>query len=75
VAIYALILATQWDLAAVTVDQTINFLRPAMMLSPVAEAVALRAGRRLSTADVRISEEAGGKLVSQAIGTYALPES
>jgi acyl-coenzyme A thioesterase PaaI-like protein len=43
-----------------------------MALPLVAEAVALRAGRRLFTAEVRISEEASGKLVSQATGTYAL---
>jgi len=72
VAIYALILAERRDAAAVTVGLTINFLRPAMVLPLVAEAVALRAGRRLFTAEVRISEEASGKLVSQATGTYAL---
>jgi uncharacterized protein (TIGR00369 family) len=75
VAIYALILAVRHDAAAVTVDLTINFLRPAMALPLVAEAVALRAGRRLFTAEVRISEEAGGRLVSQATGTYALSSS
>ena len=75
VAIYALILAVRRDAAAVTVDLTINFLRPAMVLPLVAEAVALRAGRRLFTAEVRITEEASGKLVSQATGTYALSGS
>jgi uncharacterized protein (TIGR00369 family) len=75
VAIYALILAVRRDAAAVTVDLTINFLRPAMDLPLVAEAVALRAGRRLFTAEVRITEEASGKLVSQATGTYALSGS
>jgi uncharacterized protein (TIGR00369 family) len=74
VAIYALILAVRHDAAAVTVDLTINFLRPAMTLPLVAEAVALRAGRRLFTAEVRISDETSGKLVSQATGTYALSE-
>jgi len=69
---YALILANSHDPAAVTVDMTINFLRPAMQLPLVAEAVPLRAGRRLFTADVRITEQPGGRLVAQATTTYAL---
>ena len=72
VAIYALILAARHDARAVTVDLTINFLRPAMHLPLVATAMPLRAGRRLFTADVRIIEETTGKLVAQATGTYAL---
>jgi acyl-coenzyme A thioesterase PaaI-like protein len=46
-----------------------------MVLPLVAEAVALRAGRRLFTAEVRITEETSGKLVSQATGTYAMSGS
>jgi uncharacterized protein (TIGR00369 family) len=72
VAAYALILASRKDEAAVTVDLTINFLRPAMDLPLVAVATPLRGGRRLFTADIRISEEATGRLVSQATTTYAL---
>jgi uncharacterized protein (TIGR00369 family) len=72
VAAYALILATKKDEAAVTVDLTINFLRPAMTLPLVAVATALRAGRRLFTAEIRITEEETGRLVSQATTTYAL---
>ena len=72
VATYALILAARCDAAAVTVDLTINFLRPAMTLPLVAVATALRAGRRLFTAEVRITEEATGRLISQATTTYAL---
>jgi uncharacterized protein (TIGR00369 family) len=72
VATYALILVTKHDANAATVDLTINFLRPAMTLPLIAEATALRAGRRLFTADVRITEEASGKLVAQATSTYAL---
>lgn len=71
VAVYALILAARRDVAAVTVDMTISFLRPAMALPLVAVAVPLRAGRRLFTAEVRIAEE-DGRLVSQAMTTYAL---
>ena len=72
VATYALILVTKHDANAATVDLTINFLRPALSLPLIAEATALRAGRRLFTADVRISEENTGKLVAQATTTYAL---
>jgi uncharacterized protein (TIGR00369 family) len=72
VATYALILADKHDPASVTVDMTINFLRPAMVMPLLAEATALRAGRRLYTAEVRISEEASGRLVAQATTTYAL---
>jgi uncharacterized protein (TIGR00369 family) len=72
VAIYALILATRHDSAAVTVDLTINFLRPAVTLPLLATATPLRSGRRLFTAEVRITEEATTKLVAQATGTYAM---
>ncbi len=72
VATYALILAHSHDPDAVTVDLTINFLRSATTLPLIADAVALRAGRRLFTADVRITEETTGRLVSQATTTYAL---
>jgi uncharacterized protein (TIGR00369 family) len=72
VAAYALILADRKDEASVTVDLTINFLRPAMMLPLVAVATPLRAGRRLYTAEVRITEEASSRLVSHATTTYAL---
>jgi uncharacterized protein (TIGR00369 family) len=72
VATYALILATRRDAAAVTVDLTINFLRPALTLPLIAVATTLRAGRRLFTAEVRITEESTGRLISHATTTYAL---
>jgi uncharacterized protein (TIGR00369 family) len=72
VAAYALILADREDAASVTVDLTINFLRPAMLLPLIAVATPLRAGRRLYTAEVRITEEPTGRLVSHATTTYAL---
>ena len=72
VATYALILATRRDEATVTVDLTINFLRPAMTLPLIAVATTLRAGRRLFTAEVRITEESTGRLISHATTTYAL---
>ena len=74
VATYALILAARHDEGAVTVDMTINFLRPAMTLPLVAVATTLRAGRRLYTAEVRIIEEATDRLISHATTTYALTQ-
>jgi uncharacterized protein (TIGR00369 family) len=74
VATYALILADRRDVGAVTVDLTINFLRPALALPLVAVATPLRAGRRLYTAEVRITEEASGRLISHASTTYALSQ-
>jgi uncharacterized protein (TIGR00369 family) len=71
VAIYALIPAARRDPAVVTVDLTINFLRPAN-LPLLATAGPLRSGRRLFTAEVRITEETSARLVAQATGTYAL---
>lgn len=75
VAAYALILADRKDEASVTVDLTINFLRPAMALPLLAVATPLRAGRRLFTAEIRITEEASGRLVSHATTTYALSQA
>jgi uncharacterized protein (TIGR00369 family) len=75
VATYALILAARHDKAAVTVDLTINFLRPATSLPLVAVAAPLRAGHRLFTAEVRISEETTGRLISQATTNYALSQA
>jgi uncharacterized protein (TIGR00369 family) len=72
VATYALILAARHDAAAVTVDMTINFLRPAMVLPLLASAVPLRAGRRLFTAEVRITEDVTDRLIAHATTTYAL---
>lgn len=70
---YALILAARQDPDAVTVDLTINFLRAARVLPLRAEAAPLRGGRRLFTAEVRISEADGaGALVAQATTTWSL---
>ncbi|HTC10458.1 MAG TPA: PaaI family thioesterase [Acetobacteraceae bacterium] len=70
---YALILAARHDPDAVTVDLTINFLRAARVLPLLAEAVPLRGGRRLFTAEVRISEADGaGAMVAQATTTWSL---
>jgi uncharacterized protein (TIGR00369 family) len=70
---YVLILAARHDPDAVTVDLTINFLRAARALPLLAEAVPLRGGRRLFTAEVRITEADGtGALVAQATTTWSL---
>jgi uncharacterized protein (TIGR00369 family) len=70
---YALILAARHDPDAVTVDLTINFLRAARNLPLLAEALPLRAGRRLFTAEVRIIEEGrAGTLLAQATTTWSL---
>jgi uncharacterized protein (TIGR00369 family) len=73
---YALILAARHDPNAVTVDLTINFLRPARRLPLVAEAVPLRSGRRLFTAEIWINEADGaGGVVAQAMTTWSLSPS
>jgi len=70
---YVLILAARHDPDAVTVDLTINFLRAARALPLLAAAVPLRGGRRLFTAEVRITEADGtGALVAQATTTWSL---
>jgi acyl-coenzyme A thioesterase PaaI-like protein len=43
-----------------------------MTLPLLALATTLRAGRRLFTAEVRITEEASGRLISHASTNYAL---
>lgn len=74
IATYALTLTLLQEDAAVTADLLINFLRPAVALPLVAEAMPLRAGRRLMTFDVRIWPEAAGpdRLVAQATATWAV---
>ena len=73
VATYALILARIGDPDAVTVDLTINFLRAGRNLPLIAEAVPLRAGRRLFSAAVSITEQDGERrLIAQATTNWAL---
>jgi uncharacterized protein (TIGR00369 family) len=73
VATYALTLALTQEDAAVTSSLQMNFLRPALSPPLIAEAVPLRAGRRLFTYDVRIWCEADGpeRLIAQAIAIWA----
>jgi uncharacterized protein (TIGR00369 family) len=73
VAAYALILARNGDTASVTVDLDINFFRPAKRLPLIAEAVPLRAGRRLFLAEIRIAApEPGAPALAHALARYAL---
>jgi uncharacterized protein (TIGR00369 family) len=74
VATYALTLALRQEDAAATSCLLMNFLRPAFSLPLIAEAVPLRAGRRLLTYDIRVWSEAGGpeRLIAQATATWAV---
>ncbi len=70
---YALILARTGDPAAVTVDLSINFLRAGRTLPLIAEAVTLRAGRRLFSATVSIFEQHDeSRLIAHATTNWAL---
>ncbi len=72
VAAYALILARTGDIAAVTIDLDMNFLRPATGLPLLAEAAVLRAGRRVFLCEVRISApEPGSPALAHALARYA----
>jgi uncharacterized protein (TIGR00369 family) len=59
--------------AAVTASLAIQYLRPAMTVPLIAEAVPLREGRSLQSYDVRIWAESEGpeRLVAQANATWA----
>jgi uncharacterized protein (TIGR00369 family) len=71
VATYALVLASYGDPNAVTVDLTINFLRP-VKAPVVATALPLKFGRRLFTAEIRIAAPETPRLLVQATTTWAL---
>jgi uncharacterized protein (TIGR00369 family) len=73
VATYALILARLGDPDAVTIDLTINFLRAGRNLPLIAEATPLRAGRRVFSAAIAITEQDGQRrLIAQATTNWAL---
>jgi uncharacterized protein (TIGR00369 family) len=65
------VMLQQRDLAF-TASLSIHFFRPPMLLPLIAEATTLRAGRTLSTFDVRIWSEVEGpaKLAAQATATW-----
>jgi uncharacterized protein (TIGR00369 family) len=59
---------------AVTSSLTISFLRkPEAGRALLAEAILLKAGRRLAVAEVRIHSEGEAELVAHATVTYAIP--
>jgi uncharacterized protein (TIGR00369 family) len=75
IAAYALTLAQRQE-ECVTANLSMNFLRPALALPLIGEAVSLRAGRNLLIHDVRIWSEAEGpeRLIAQATASWvALP--
>lgn len=76
IATYALTLAIRQEDAAATTTLQINFFRPVRTLPLLAEAVPLKAGRQLSTYDVRFWPEAGppDKLAAQATATWAFTQ-
>lgn len=70
---YALILADRGDPGAVTLDMAIHFLRPARGLPLLAEARAMRAGRRIYAAEIRIAApDTPDQPVVRAMASWAL---
>jgi uncharacterized protein (TIGR00369 family) len=73
-AVYALVLGQIGIVPmAVTTSLTMHFLRPAKPGDLVADAVLLRLGRRIATADVSLWTEAPDRIAAQAIVAYAIP--
>ncbi|WP_236627593.1 PaaI family thioesterase [Caulobacter sp. B11] len=74
-AAYALVLAHIGEVEmAVTTSLTIHFLRGAKPGDLYAEAVLLKLGRRIATADVLMWTESRERAVSKATVAYAIPE-
>jgi uncharacterized protein (TIGR00369 family) len=75
VAVYALVLAHIGIVPmAVTTSLTMHFLRPAQPGDLVADALLLRLGRRIATAEVRLWTESADKIVAHATVAYAIPQ-
>jgi uncharacterized protein (TIGR00369 family) len=74
-AVYALVLGHIGIVPmAVTTSLTIHFLRPAKPGDLFAEALLLRLGRRIATAEVRLWSEAPDRIAAHATVAYAIPE-
>jgi len=74
VAVYALVLAHIGIVPmAVTTSLTMHFLRPAKPGDLTAEALLLRLGRRIATAEVRLWTEGPDKIAAHATVAYAIP--
>jgi len=76
VALYALILARIDAPMSVTVDLTMNFLRPGADFPLICTATPLRFGRRIVAGEVRIAPSTDpDRLVAFATGNYAVGET
>ena len=74
VAVYALVLAHIGIVPmAVTTSLTMHFLRPARPGDLVADALLLRLGRRIATAEVRLWTEGPDRIAAHATVAYAIP--
>ena len=58
---------------AVTSNLNMSFLRAVEAKAVHADAVLLKLGKRLATVDVRLWQENEGKVLGQAMVTYAIP--
>ena len=75
VAVYALVLGHIGIVPmAVTTSLTIHFLRPALPGDLVADALLLRLGKRIATAEVRLWTEGPDKIAAHATVAYAIPQ-
>ena len=75
VAVYALVLAHIGIVPmAVTTSLTMHFLRPAKPGDLVADALLLRLGKRIATAEVRLWTEGPDKIAAHAMVAYAIPQ-
>jgi uncharacterized protein (TIGR00369 family) len=73
-AVYALVLAHIGIVPmAVTTSLTMHFLRPAKPGDLVADALLLRLGKRIATAEVRLWTESAERIAAHATVAYAIP--
>ena len=75
VAVYALVLAHIGLVPmAVTTSLTMHFLRPARPGDLIADALLLRLGKRIATAEVRLWTEGPDRIAAHATVAYAIPQ-
>jgi uncharacterized protein (TIGR00369 family) len=74
-AVYALVLGHIGIVPmAVTTSLTMHFLRPAKPGDLIGDALLLRLGRRIATAEVRLWTESPDRIAAHATVAYAIPE-
>jgi len=74
-AVYALVLAHIGIVPmAVTTSLTMHFLRPARPGDLIADALLLRLGKRIATAEVRLWTEGPDRIAAHATVAYAIPQ-